>query len=125
MKRRPTNAEDRIFPLHRWHLQRSPAGIWLIVDEAGHQPLKDLDLARRVWNLHLAAAAPILAHQLRRLARRFSFVCREEGTEDYRWNLRYLVDARAALSETIPLHSVTGRPSGRELQLEIELDEAA
>jgi hypothetical protein len=125
MRRRPVSLEDRLHPLHRWFAHRTPAGIWVIVDEAGDQPLRALDPVDRCSNIHLAAAAPVLRHELRRIAQRFSRVCREDGTEQYVWNWKYIAAAYWAISESRPLYAETCRASEGAAQLEIELDEAA
>ena len=111
----------------RWVATRNGAGVWVIVDEHGRQPLRAVDPVVRLYNLHLAAAAPMLEHELASLVRRFLAVCRQLGAENYRWNERYARSVFYALIEARPLYTevIRAQNEARQGILDLGFDIAA
>jgi hypothetical protein len=124
---RPMKRSHQAPTYERWFARRNPAGLWVIVDDQGRQPLRSIDPVTQLYNLHLAAAAPSLEHELAALVRRFLAVCRQLGTDGYQWNERYTRSVFYALIESRPLYGEVIRAENEARQgiLSLELDQAA
>lgn len=127
MKRNPVPLFDRLHPLELWHARRNPAGIWVIVNEQGIEPLKHVDPVIRLHNFHVAASSTLLRYELRKLAERFIATCRDFHCEDVKINRERIGAAFYALMEGQPLYVdvLTAQNDARQGVIPIEFDRAA
>lgn len=125
MGRKVVSIVSQLHPLERWTARRNGCGVWVITDEAGNQPLRHIELAERIKNVHLAAAAPDLRHELDRLLHRFRSICESHGIAHEKWNTRYMQSAFSALMGSRPVYAEINTRIGGASQAEIDWPEAA
>jgi hypothetical protein len=103
---------------------RDGAGVWVIVDERGVLPLRADDALERLYNLHLAAAAPALRDVLLRVLHRMQGLIEQISSQPHRDEKLVLRaygvigDSRPPLREHLATEAAA-RGGQRELDFEV------
>lgn len=102
-----------------WTATRNAAGVWVILDQNGEEPLRAVDPVRRLEAVHLAAKAPELRAALAELTKYLRM--RDDG---YGFAEKLSMFAISVLFECKPLYSEVMRAAESGAQTEIDLEAA-
>jgi hypothetical protein len=103
---------------------RDGAGVWVIVDGDGRQPLRADDALERLYNLHLAAAAPALRDVLLRVLNRMQSLIEQISSQPHR-DAKLVLRAHAVIAESRPPYrehlAVQDAARGGQRELDFEV----